>query len=363
MKKKIYILTNTLTSGGAEKQSILLTKALSENYNTTLIVFDEETHCDPKLLSLAKNNLIDIIFLYSNRLKSVLKYIKMLIFQKPDIIFSYLAFTNTLNAILGKLFLIEHRIGGIRNAFIPKSKFKLQKFFHNYFLSSSISNSHAGFDSHFSSGLNKKPIFVIPNCFLLEDQLLIRKNKTKVQILTVGRFVKQKDYNTLLVSVKTLIDESERINSLLAVRLIIIGYGEDENEITDKIAELNLGITTEIIINPLNLFEYYKSSDIYVSTSLFEGLSNSIMEAMANTLPIVATDAGDNNQLVIDGENGFIVPVKDHKAIAAKLLLLCNDFDMRIAMGKKSYELINKNFSFEIFKERYIKLIENEFKA
>ena len=85
--------------------------------------------------------------------------------------------------------------------------------------------------------------------------------------------------------------------------------------------------------NPSNLDEYLSKSDIYLSTSLFEGLSNSIMEAMAYSLPIIATDVGDNNYLVQDGYNGFVTNVKDVDEIAKKLLSLVIDKEKRLKMG------------------------------
>lgn len=363
MKQKIYILSNTLKSGGAEKQSVLLTKALSEKYNTLLVVFDKELNCDVKLLTLVKDSNISVNYLHDNRFISILFFVKLIISQKPNIVFSYLAFTNTVNALLGKILRIRFRIGGIRNSFIPKSKFILQKYLHNYLLTALVSNSYSGKKSHLAGGYDKKSIFVIPNCYILTEKPLQRQNNNNIKILTVGRFVAQKDYITLLNSFQILLKKLKTITPAPIVKLVIIGYGEDENMMIKQIEELKISKSVEIIINPANLFDYYKNCDIYISTSLFEGLSNSIMEAMAYSLPIVATDVGDTNELVNDKQNGFLVPIKDYNTISEKLIELCNNHDLRIRMGQRSYELIREKFLFEVFRERYISLIEHEFKT
>lgn len=349
--------------GGAEKQSILLAKALSEKYNTSLVVFDKESNCDLKYLSLVKRSAIDVHYLHGNRIISTLFYLKLTITQKPDIVFSYLAFENVINSVIGKILGIKFRVGGIRNSFHIKWKFIIQKCLHNNLLTASISNSFSGKKSNLSGGFDKKPIFVIHNGYLLNEKPVQRHNDNEIKILTVSRFVAQKDYNTLLNSFQILLNKLKSKNSALIVSLVIIGFGEDENKIKNTIEKLNIGESVKIIINPANLFDYYKNCDIYISTSLFEGLSNSIMEAMANSLPIVATDVGDNNELVIDGQNGFLVPIRDCKAISEKLNELSNNHDLRMLMGDKSYKLIKEKFSFEIFRERYISLIEHEFKT
>jgi glycosyltransferase involved in cell wall biosynthesis len=66
---------------------------------------------------------------------------------------------------------------------------------------------------------------------------------------------------------------------------------------------LNIMNRIKIFINPANIPDILNECDIYLSTSLFEGLSNSIMEAMVAGLPVIATDVGDNKYLVKDGFN------------------------------------------------------------
>lgn len=362
MKKKIHILINTLNIGGAEKQSILLARALCEKYNTLLVVFDKKSNCDIKYLSLVQEYNLKVTYLYPNKIISTIFYSKVIISQKPEIIFSYLAFTNMVNAVLGKIFRIKFRVGGIRNLQTSKSKFLLQKFLHNYLLTTSISNSFSARKSYLSHGY-RKPIFVIQNCYSLVEIPFQRVFKEEIKILSVGRFVAQKDYKTLLNAFQILLNKVKIIDSTLVLKLIIIGHGEFKDRIINQIETLGISKSVQLIINPHDLFEYYKNCDIYVSTSIFEGLSNSIMEAMANSLPVIATDVGDTKELVVDGQNGYLVQPGAQIYIAEKLLKLCKNHYLRTQMGKQSYKLIKEKFSFEIFKEKYIRFIEYELKT
>ena len=112
-----------------------------------------------------------------------------------------------------------------------------------------------------------------------------------------------------------------------------------------------------IYINPDNIAQLEDEADIYFSTSLYEGTSNSIMEGMNANLPIVCTNVGDNNQLVEDGKNGFICDVKDVESLTMALSILCNDCALRNAFGKVSKEKLEANYSVDYFRQQYLKLI------
>lgn len=82
------------------------------------------------------------------------------------------------------------------------------------------------------------------------------------------------------------------------------------------------------------------------------------MEGMNADLPIVATNVGDNNQLIISGKNGFLCKVKDTTDITKRLKQLVISEEERKKMGKASKEILEKNFSTTIFLNRYLKLLE-----
>lgn len=103
-----------------------------------------------------------------------------------------------------------------------------------------------------------------------------------------------------------------------------------------------------------------RNADIYISTSLFEGTSNSIMEALNWSLPVVATNVGDNDRLVINGENGYLLPVRDVDGFSASLNKLLDSIDLRNKMGVKSNQILRENYSMEVFEKRYLDLIERE---
>ncbi len=83
--------------------------------------------------------------------------------------------------------------------------------------------------------------------------------------------------------------------------------------------------------------------DVYVSTSLSDaGIDASTAEAMACGLPVVVTDVADNKKWVDNGVNGFVVPVKDPKSLAEKIIYLLQNEDIRKKFGKINRKIIEE---------------------
>ena len=200
----------------------------------------------------------------------------------------------------------------------------------------------------------KRKLVVIPNCF---ENISPYKEKQKeddiIHVITVGRFVAQKDYPT---AIRAISKANKKCTNLW---FDIVGYGEQEMEIRNLVKENGLKFCTTIHINPNNIPELLQRASIYMSTSLFEGTSNSIMEGMNANLPIVATNVGDNYKLVRDRVNGYLEATGDVDAIAKDIVTLCHDTDLRNRMAKAGKENLIDNYSVEIFRERYMELVRD----
>jgi glycosyltransferase involved in cell wall biosynthesis len=85
---------------------------------------------------------------------------------------------------------------------------------------------------------------------------------------------------------------------------------------------------------------HLSKADVYVSTSLSDGASISLFEAMSCGLPLVVSDIPANRPWVIDGQNGFLFPVKDHEALARSLVQILKDSEMKQRFGKANRALV-----------------------
>jgi len=349
---RVLILTNTLKTGGAEKQSIYLFNTLKEKFNTKVIVY-YGNQVDQRMLDLLPDNSDKrIVFLRGSHFRKLIQIFKLFRQSDDTVCISYLATTNTINAIIGKITGVKIRIGGIRNSRFNWLKIIIQRHLHNYWLTCSIFNNHYGYEELISQGFKKEKGLVVFNCIDVPKKIKKEQNLNQINLLTVGRFVEQKDYITSLQSILELIKNG------IDIKYTIVGQGHLEADLKEYVVKYDLVKHVEFIINPPNVNDYYKQADIYLSTSLFEGLSNSIMEAMSFGLPVVATDVGDNKYLIIDSESGFLVPLKDVERISSKLKILIANSYLRKEMGEKGYNHIKENFSEKKFANEYINLIE-----
>lgn len=362
MPRRVAILIDSLKSGGAQKQSALLARLLSTKYEVVFIVLDGRDARPSFIEILDGGSGIRKYTFNGGKIMSFIQVYRVLKEEKPDFLFSYLPFGNLINGVVGKLAGIPFRLGGIRNSHLENSKFVVQRYVHNFLLTASISNSFAGKINHEMRGQNKKPIFHIPNCFPISFGLIKRDWKSTVQILSVGRFVQQKNYDLALEAIAKCKRHLIEIGSQVKINYIIIGYGTLENHIRSVIEKLDLNDEVTVITDPPNINDYYIAADIYLSTSLFEGISNSIMEAMSFSLPIVATDVGGNHELVKNGYNGYLTRA-DAIEIAEYLFNLVTSIKLRTELGEQSFWELENGFSEAIFLAKYSQLMEDFFEA
>ena len=111
--------------------------------------------------------------------------------------------------------------------------------------------------------------------------------------------------------------------------LLLVGDGEDKKRIGAEIKRLGLNAHVLLAGYQTNVPEWLAASDVFVLSSYSEGTSVSLIESMAAGLPSVVTKAGGNPFVVQDGLNGKVVPVRDVDALAAAMLSLAKDSQMR----------------------------------
>lgn len=152
----------------------------------------------------------------------------------------------------------------------------------------------------------------------------------RVRVVAVGNYRPEKDYETLVQGVaQAVIDGAD-------LELCIAGGHVDSPthcQLGDLVAEC--GLQDRVFLMPYvdDLGALLQSAAIFASSSVFEGFSLSILEAMRAGLPVVATRSGGADDLVVEGGSGFLVPVKDPGALADALSLLARQPQLRQDFG------------------------------
>ena len=161
-------------------------------------------------------------------------------------------------------------------------------------------------------------------------------------VLYVGRLSPEKNPLGLL-DAWAAIEPDMRANTLLA----LVGDGPERNQVDAKVAELNLSESVYLAGQQSDMATWYQAADVYVMASHNEGLSNTMIEAMATGLPIVATRVSGSSILLELPAAGLVVDVGDMKRLAAAMALLLQDEPMRTQFGKNARQAFETHFSLD----------------
>lgn len=168
---------------------------------------------------------------------------------------------------------------------------------------------------------------------------------------TVGRLEAVKDQRLLLEAFIELLERAPEYKC--DVRLVLVGDGSMRSQIETRVNEANIASLVWLTGSRNDVPELLQAFDIFVLPSKAEGISNTLLEAMASALPVVATDVGGNSQLVVDGETGYITPKGDACQLANKLQAYLDDSVLLKQHALAAREHVEKHFSLEHMIEQY----------
>jgi glycosyltransferase involved in cell wall biosynthesis len=162
-----------------------------------------------------------------------------------------------------------------------------------------------------------------------------------VPVAVIGNLWRVKGHRTLVEAAKEI---AARIPG---VKFLCAGEGPERESLERRIAELGLENTVHLLGHRLDIPAILARSRAACLCSSAEGLSNAVMEAMASSLPIVATSVGGNPELVRPGENGLLVPFGDAQALAGALTQLLSDPVAAAEMGRRGRCRIESELTLE----------------
>lgn len=373
MKKNIAILTTKLSNGGAERVSSILAEKLLKKYNVYLIVFDnsiQDYETKANIIDLKTHitsNFVKKIFNFFNRIH-LLKKLKQE--YKIDCTISLLTGPNLVNVLSKK---DDKVIISIRNNIKEKgklenliNKFSMKKADKIVTVSEDMRKFHIKNDN-----IQDYKIVSIYNTCDIDNICKVSKEEIneykeifedRKVIISLGRYIKQKGQWHLIKAFSEIVKEHKEY------KLVIFGRGKEKENLQKLIDGLNLNENVFLLSFVSNPYKYLKNSEVFVCSSLFEGCSNSILEAMAVGLPIIATDCDYGNREILCSNNekyGILVPVGNNEYCSSEepltkeeidlykaIKTLIENKDLRDFYRKKSLERI------EFFKDNTDKWID-----
>ena len=182
-----------------------------------------------------------------------------------------------------------------------------------------------------------------PSGFYREDCIIIG---------SVGRMAAVKDYPSLAQAFIRLLELAPELRDRM--RLLIIGEGEIRSTCIKLLAQHGADHLTWLPGERSDIPELMAAMDIFVLPSLGEGISNTILEAMATGLPVIATRVGGNVELVHEGETGYLIPAADPEAMVQALLPYVLNSDLRYKHGQAARAIIDRQFSMSAMVQGYL---------
>lgn len=170
--------------------------------------------------------------------------------------------------------------------------------------------------------------------------------------VTVGRQEYQKGQRYLIEAFAGVVKEIPQ------ARLLIVGrQGHFTERLHAKVDELDMGDAITFLGHRADVPEILAASDVFVFPSLYEGLGGALIEAIALSLPVVASDIPALREVVSEGENAILVAPRDVAGLEKAIVKLLGDDDLRLRYGQRSRELFEAEFKVEDASRSLMKLL------
>lgn len=381
-KIKVLRIINRFNIGGPIYNATFLTRFLSDEFETLLIGGLPEKGESDSLHILEEYGVEPILLPEMKRKpnflsdRKALKKIKEIIAEyKPDIVHTHASKAGALGrkaALDMKVPVVVHTFHGhVFHSYFGKVKTELYKFIERKLAQKStgiiaISDLQKNELVNTYKIASENKVNVIPLGFnlqkfnqnLSEKRKIVREkfqlSKDQVAVAIIGRLAPVKNHSLFLETVALLQKETNK-----KLVFFIVGDGELRDEIAQKVAELSKkGIDIRMTSWIKDINEFNAGMDIICLTSNNEGTPVSIIEAQASQVPIVSTNVGGVQNVMIDNETGYIVPKNNARIFADKLLVLIENEALRNEMGQKGWSFVKERFHFE----RLVKDMEHYYK-
>lgn len=350
MVKIIYFITD-LGIGGAEKVLLSMLSKLDKEKYTPIVcclyggeLRQEFTSLGIKVVNLDAKNKLDF--------SVVLKFFYLLIKEKPVILHTHLFHANIIGRIVGRLagvptIISTQHYSSAFHGYLGVVVDKISSIFVDKIIA--VCEAAKSFCVK-TEKISPKKVEVIYNGIdldLIDKQRFGQSLKERIPLLRegpiigcVGRFVEVKGYRYLLYAV------AEIIKCYPTAKFMFLGYGPLKDKLKDLTLELNIQNKVMFFDSAATrVTEFLSILDVYVLPSLSEGLSITLLEAMAMNKPIVATNVGGNSEVIIDYETGILVPAADSGRLSQAIITVLQDNNLALRIAANARKRVEEKFS------------------
>ena len=362
---KILMVIDSIVKGGRERRMLELVKSLTRPGQehsiylvalTNVVEYDYVHQLPIKLEIIERKSKKDLSVIF--KLRKIIKTFE------PDIIHSwgsmssvYLSLVNlvTRNSSFINGTIADAYSWGIFNRLYLRTKLSAP------FSKVILANSQAGLKNYKVPA--HKAVCIYNGIDLSRFKNLAARDQVERHVLghrkgdnfigiMVGAFEERKDYDTLIKAAVTLCAANSKMIFLL------VGEGSLMDSIKRQVPAGMLGTQIRFLGLRSDIEAILQIVDVGLLITPCEGISNSIMEYMASAKPVIASREGGTQELVVDGETGFLVDQKQPDQIIDKMELLMHNPQLAKAMGQNGLQRIRKHFDISKMTEKYMEVYE-----
>jgi len=358
MKIKVIHLVEDLMRGGLENVIAEIVSGLDkEKYNFEVWCIARAGAVADELQSRGFTVETLGILSYHNPF-NILRLISLLRKTKPDIVHTHGYFSSVIGRLSAKIagvpVIINHlhtvfNLSSLRNVIVDKTL--------NLFTDRIICVSKKVEESFMAAGygFKKKSIVIYNGIDGRKFMPRISGHQTK-SLISVASLYPHKGQTYLLKALKIVSEECPEVS------LEIVGDGPLRKELEDECSSLGISSKVKFLGERNDVAFLLSRAGIFILTSLREGFSLSLIEALACGLPVIATNIGGVPEIVKDQENGLLVSSQDSRALAIAIKSLLKDEPRMREMGLKGREIFEKFFTLEIMLKRFDELYKELFR-
>lgn len=362
-KIRILHVIHWLNQGGAEKVFCLLATSLNKDrYESIACAFQDgpmREYIEPLGVDLnivEKKRKLDIIFL--------MKLVYLMKKKKVDLVHCHGIPATVYGGATAKLagLPLVTTVHG-KSQFSTKAGIKSLYLIQKYLGKVITISESTRYDLVREGNLERDKIIVIHNGIDVENVQLLDRAKIKREEFKVDSFSlvigaagtlrPVKGYEYLVRAMPFILE------SLPQVKLVFIGGGESEDELKEITGNLGLQDSVLFLGKRKNAWRLMNGFDVLAVSSLSEGLSMVILEAMALSLPVVATKVGGNPEVVEDGVTGLLVEPQNEASLAQGLIHILRDENKRRTMGVAGLKRVKEKFSLKDTVRKYEEVYES----
>lgn len=356
-KMRVVYIIDDLQVGGAQVHLLRLVELMSNTFSISVVSLGKAS----LRISSPLKKLVPIYYFDMQSIRNTTSYIfsfcklvRYLRKYRPHIVHTYLNSANVFGTIASKMAGVKYVITSRRDMghFRTGRLAKIESFL-------SRTGATAVFcvcDAVAKATRNNEKIS--------ERMLHILVNGVDTKRFYPVRKVEKKDVvNFMMVAAmnRTMKGHADVIQAIYKVdkklysklRLYLVGDGPLRRSLETLVKRLQLEYCVKFIGEQTDIFKLLKETDVLIAPSHSEGISNAILEAMATGIPIIATAVDGNIEVVEDGKNGILVPIKDPLKMAEAITNYLSNESRRLSHGKNARARVEKYYSYSVMYQSY----------